>query len=340
MSDGLLLSIIIPYYNADEWIGRMLDSLLDQDIPTNSYEIIVIDDGSTDCTGSLRYYTERYSNIVLFRQENAGPSVARNRGIDLAKGKWLYFCDSDDFVQPQLFGYLLRAAERLDLEMLVCDWRVVQPDAVPQCGTTKQVSDVCTGKDYLASFASRPMDIGFGAWRFFIKKEVLLENRIRWENLVYIEDRLFQLDLLLVVRRVAHASVQLYYYVQNESSILHFQKRKRYEQYAEYIWYYIMKLSEMIKNESLGLSSDAIIVLDGWRDMAVFSLLVNCFRYCPVSSSREYLSRLSSIEDAYPVKVIRKGLTRFARKCMGHRTLWIALCRMYHLIPLSIRLLF
>lgn len=333
------LSIVIPYYNSDEWIGQMLDSLLDQNLSDDSYEIIVIDDGSTQDATILKSYANRNPIIKYYRKENGGPSAARNLGIDLARGKWVYFCDSDDYVQPQVLGSLIRVAEDKDLEMLVCDWCVVQPDTFGRKQNKElHISNVYSGMDYLALFASSPMSIGFGSWRYIIRKSILQENRIRWEDMVYIEDRIFQLDLLLVVKRLVHANVNLYYYVQHPTSILHSQKKEKYELYASWIWHYITRLSDTIQDDSLNLSSNAITTLDGWRDMAVFSLLINSFRYCPVSTSRDYMAKLVELDGAYPVKVIRKGLARIVRKCMGHRRLWIFMCRVFHLIPLKMRL--
>jgi len=341
MSSSIVLSVIIPYYNANAWIERMLDSLLDQGLPEDEYEIIIVDDGSTQSVDSVLNYADTHDNIYYYRKENAGPSSARNKGIDIANGKWLYFCDSDDFVQPQAFSSVLKTIEDLDLDMLVCDWRVVQPDAIAISQEKPfHISDIQTGKDYLGLFTYNPMDIGFGAWRYFIKKEVIIKHGIRWENLVYIEDRIFQLDLLLVVERLAHANVVLYYYVQHQTSILHDKKKINYEKYATHIWHYIQRLSDAISDESLHLSSEATVVIDGWRDMAVFSLLINSFKYCPVSTTKHYLAILSNLEGTYPVKVIRKGLTRVARKCMGHKRLWITLCRLFHVLPLKTRLLF
>ena len=72
MKDNMLLSIIIPYYNSDAWIGRMLDSLLDQDIPRDNYEIIVVDDGSTQSVDNLTYYTKQYPNIRMEGYQKRG----------------------------------------------------------------------------------------------------------------------------------------------------------------------------------------------------------------------------------------------------------------------------
>lgn len=333
------LSIIIPFYNADKWIGKMLDSLLDQDISSDDYEIIVIDDGSTDNIDCLKHYVDTYPNIYYYREDNAGISTARNYGLSLSRGKYLYFCDSDDFVQPQILGFVLNTLESLNLDMLVCDWHHVEPDVEVQDYTKPiPISEVYTGKEYLASFSSDPMSIGFGVWRYFIRRDILMEHNIRFEDLAYIEDRLFQLELLLVARRVAHASVKIYYYLQHQSSILHSQKKKKYQRFAPWLWHYIEWLSYTMKDESLELTTDAITVLDGWRDMAVFSLLINSIRYCPVSTTKYYLDKLELLEGAYPVKIKGTKNVRFVRRLMGHKHLWVTLCRLLHLIPLRIRL--
>ena len=336
---NIKLSVIIPYYNADKWVGKILDSLLDQDVSYDTYEIIVVDDGSTQGIDTLKHYIDKYPNIRYFRQNNAGQSVARNNGVNLARGEWLYFCDSDDYIQPQVFGFLIKTAEELNLDMLVCDWCVVQPDA----GIRAQkkpfpVSRVKTGREYLASFAPSPMSIGFGVWRFFIKKSILTDNNIRFESISFAEDRIFQLDALLVVGRVAHVGVNLYYYVQHQASITHRPKRENYTVVATWLWHYIEKLSGIITDNPMSLTPNAITVLDGWRDMAVFSLLINCFRYCPVSVTKHYLQMLKSQKGAYPVRIrAPRRTTRTARWLMGHEKFWILLCRVFHILPFKVR---
>ena len=336
---NIKLSVIIPYYNADKWIGRMLDSLLDQDLSYDTYEIIVVDDGSTQAIDTLKRYIDNYPNIHYLRQENAGQSAARNNGVGSARGEWLYFCDSDDFIQPQVFGSLIKTAEDLDLEMLVCDWCVVQPDATVRVQKKPfSVSKVKTGREYLASFSSSPMSIGFGVWRYFIKKSVLTDNSIHFENISFAEDRVFQLDLLLVVERVSFIGVNLYYYVQHQASITHRPKRENYALVASWLWHYIERLTDTMNDNTLYLSRDAITVIDGWRDMAVFSLLINCFRYCPVSVTKHYLQLLQNLKGAYPVRIrAPRRTTRIARWLMGHKKLWVVLCRVFHILPFKVR---
>ena len=84
------LSIIIPVYNSEKYINNCLESLLAQEMLANEYEIIIVNDGSTDSSGLIvRNYTERHSNIHLFNQKNKGVGAARNRGIELAKGDYI-----------------------------------------------------------------------------------------------------------------------------------------------------------------------------------------------------------------------------------------------------------
>lgn len=93
------LSFIIPLYNAETFICKCLDSILNSDIDRNEYEIIVIDDGSKDNGLTVvRQYEQQYDNITVLVQENQGQSVARNYGMTVARGEYLWFIDSDDYL--------------------------------------------------------------------------------------------------------------------------------------------------------------------------------------------------------------------------------------------------
>ena len=99
------LSIIIPAYNCEKTISRCLDSLVNQNV---SKEIIVVNDGSTDGTlDILNKYANNYDFIKVITQENQGQSVARNHGLKIASGKYCFFCDSDDYIDKNLFDKLL-----------------------------------------------------------------------------------------------------------------------------------------------------------------------------------------------------------------------------------------
>ena len=117
--DAPFLSIIIPVYNVDRFLGECLDSCLRQDLDKKLYEIVCVDDGSTDDSGKLLdAYAGKYENVVAVHQKNGGVSVARNRGIDEASGEYYWFVDPDDFIQDDFLGLLfdtVRANDHPDM---------------------------------------------------------------------------------------------------------------------------------------------------------------------------------------------------------------------------------
>lgn len=96
------LSIIVPMYNAEKYIDKCLTSILEQDLPKDEYEIILLNDGSTDNTMTIaERYAREHTEIRLFQHSNMGISATRNRGIKLAVGEYIYFMDSDDYLIPE-----------------------------------------------------------------------------------------------------------------------------------------------------------------------------------------------------------------------------------------------
>lgn len=113
--DKPLISIIIPVYNSDKTINRCVDSILSQTF--NNWELLLIDDGSTDRSGELcDEYSAKDQRIKVFHKKNGGVSSARNLGLNNVKGEWITFCDSDDFVYPNwLKNYVDNISDGIDL---------------------------------------------------------------------------------------------------------------------------------------------------------------------------------------------------------------------------------
>ena len=101
----ILLSIIIPVYNVEKYIHRCLTSCCKQsDASLDEYEIIIINDGTPDNSMDVVYnIAKKYSNIVIFNQKNKGLSAARNQGLEIAKGEYVQFLDSDDWLRAMMF---------------------------------------------------------------------------------------------------------------------------------------------------------------------------------------------------------------------------------------------
>ncbi len=101
----MILSIILPVYNAEKYLSNCINSLINQDISSSNYEIIIINDGSTDTSpGIAETYASKHTNISLYHQQNKGLGATRNIGITYAKGNYIYFIDSDDYIVNNCLG--------------------------------------------------------------------------------------------------------------------------------------------------------------------------------------------------------------------------------------------
>lgn len=123
------LSIIVPIYNVEKYLERCITSLLQQDISMEYYEIIMVNDGSTDNSLSIaEEIATKHENIRIISQTNKGLAAARNTGIRNATGKYLMFVDSDDYIMPNILSSMLKTAEQQQLDILEARMKVMKAD--------------------------------------------------------------------------------------------------------------------------------------------------------------------------------------------------------------------
>jgi glycosyltransferase involved in cell wall biosynthesis len=116
--DILDISLIVPAYNSEKYIENCINSLLDQDLPKSKYEIIIINDGSTDGTAAiLNRISAENENIRLINQENKGRHEARNIGASLANGRYIWFIDNDDFISSKCLKSIVQIADENSLDV-------------------------------------------------------------------------------------------------------------------------------------------------------------------------------------------------------------------------------
>lgn len=105
-----MISVIVPVYNAQEHLSDCVDSLLNQSLKSDLYEIILLNDGSKDQSAKIcEKYAKKYSNIVFIDKKNEGVSKTRNQGIQIAKGDFVAFVDNDDLVEPDYLATLYQS---------------------------------------------------------------------------------------------------------------------------------------------------------------------------------------------------------------------------------------
>jgi glycosyltransferase involved in cell wall biosynthesis len=178
--ESLALSFIIPAYNCEKYIEACVDTLLDQDLPKNQYEIVIINDGSTDHTAAiLNKLSTENKNIRLVNQVNQGRHAARNTGASLAEGRYIWFIDNDDVISRNCLKSVLKIADGLALDVLA-----VAPPApfMPSYVETK-VSKVISGKELLRK------GIGYWApWEFLIRRDFYRKNGFQFRLRYFLED--------------------------------------------------------------------------------------------------------------------------------------------------------
>ncbi len=209
--DMLLLSIIIPMYNTACYIGACLDSIRKMGLDEGMYEVIVIDDGSTDGGSDV---VAAYTEVVYVRQENKGLSATRNRGIGMARGKYVWFVDSDDEVGPDSIKPVLDFALAHDLDMVTFGISNL-PAAETPTSPTPRVEDVRIYRDseYLAE-----RDYSNYAWWYLVKRSFIGEQRFHVNR--FVEDGMFTMELLMRAQSVAHYPLTCYCYIQRPGSIM------------------------------------------------------------------------------------------------------------------------
>lgn len=331
------LSIIIPYYNSEKWIDTCLNSLLDQDIDESEYEIIVVDDGSTHSLEVLMGYVNSHSNIIYVKQKNARQSSARNKGLSMAKGEYVFFCDSDDFICVNVIGKIYNIAKENNSDVIkyLCIHYTIGETIKHPSLDWESSKTYQSGMDYLLAAKS----VKGGPWDFFAKRSFLEDNQIKFdENMMMREDNKFFLTMILAAKRVTVLAVPIYYYVQNSSSVVHLLgKKENNKQYVDNIISYIDYLKTTLTNiKKAGRSSTHLenSILRTINHDA-FVILHNTIRYGSFSRNKDIVDCLKRL-DVYPIALIAPEYKKLIF-CMNKPSLWLLLCFGISIIPKSIK---
>ena len=209
----MTLSIIVPVYNVEDYIRQCLDSILDQEY--KDFEIIVVDDGSTDRCGEIcDQYSQRYPSINSYHKINGGLSSARNYGIEHACGDFIAFVDSDDWIKPTLFRVLMDAAQANNADVVSCRHIYFYADEKMENSTSGDNSNII----YKGLEAKRHLYTNFSFCGKLFKKELFEKVRFP-EGKLYEDSRTMYRIALESSCYVALASHE-YYYRQRPTSIM------------------------------------------------------------------------------------------------------------------------
>lgn len=213
----MVLSIIVPVYNVEKYLARCIESLVHQDIATTNYEIIMVNDGSTDHSKQIaELFTSKYQNVTLINQENQGLSGARNSGLNICRGRYVMFVDSDDYLEKNCLMRLVKLCDKEQLDICHFPLMVEHIDG----SMTKDVFKSLTPyKIYNAYDVNK--DGGFigSVCSNIIKKKILEDYNLKFEVGITHEDVEFTTRLFCHANRVMLINSTVYYYMYNGSSL-------------------------------------------------------------------------------------------------------------------------
>lgn len=202
-----LVSVIVPVYNVKRYLGKCLKSLSRQTY--ENIEIIIVDDGSTDGSEKIcDEFAKKELRARVFHKKNGGLSSARNFGIKKARGEYLAFVDSDDFVDENFIKKLFQAIVDANAEIAVCGYNDTRP-------AEKKIS----GKDATIKLLTKQENIEILTWNKLYAKKVFLESNIEFPVGKKHEDTLTTYKVLAAASRVVYLAESLYHYNDRADSI-------------------------------------------------------------------------------------------------------------------------
>jgi len=224
----MFFSIIVPVYNVEKYIKQCIESILSQDY--DDYELILVDDGTKDSSGFIcDEYAKIHNNVTVIHKENGGLSSARNAGLEAAKGEWIWFIDSDDYIEAHSLSKLAGIIKKEQADMYCFNARKVTE-------TGEEIQKLLFTYDYYGIDISREdkklkflceevliYKVGWEACFRLYNKDVIKNNDLKFTDTktVFAEDLDFYLRYLLHTGRIYFVCDILYYYRQVGSSLVH-----------------------------------------------------------------------------------------------------------------------
>lgn len=259
-----IVSIVVPIYNVSVYLRKCLDSVYSQ-IEEN-WEVILVDDGSTDESGIIcEEYRQKYSQTLVIHKENGGLSDARNAGIEIAKGEYIYFLDSDDWLSPNAIHTLLDFAIKNNCEIvqggfyyayndyLLYDNRRIDIDQTPFVLNREEVMVELIKNEYVKNFA----------WGKLYKTSIV--KKYLFQKGKYFEDSYWQHHIVNEANNYGVIPTPLYYYRQRESSISglfsikSLDLLKGYEERLNFVSNYYPQLTNLMAKQLWNISANMLL---------------------------------------------------------------------------------
>lgn len=260
------LSVIVPIYNTERFLPRCLDSLLRQGVEVGQYEIICVNDGSPDNSAAiLAEYVQKYPEVFkIVTQANSGTGVAKNAGMRIAKGEYIAFVDSDDYVIDNAFNYLIEHCCEENVDVIHFTWKIVSTDGASLYDPdAKPDGEILFDGNGAEAYNRQKLPY---VWAKLYRRTFLEEHRICFEAPL-MEDELFNFEVFHLHPRLRIVSSNVYRYEQgNPTSILTTIDKEKVKVQLKWLLFVMDKMENYLQE------GDGDLELAAQRNINIFSM--------------------------------------------------------------------
>ena len=270
-----LVSIVIPIYNAEKYLKKCLDSILNQEY--KNIEVICVNDGSTDSSKAIiENYIKKDKRVRLINQKNRGVSFSRNTGIESSHGIYISFVDADDFVEKNYISLMLFEMKKYGVQYVTCGYNRVYKNKIESINNDGS-EILLESNEYLKSLLNVQKGYGFVHMKLINKKVI---NKIRFNETIKVgEDALFNVMICKNVDKILIINKPLYNYVFNSDSVV-----RKFD--VKYVKKYLKSMKLMEKYIKVNYSDKNII--QNLYNYIAYHVLLICVNYCynPLNKSK------------------------------------------------------
>ena len=286
------ISIIVPVYKVEAYLNKCIDSILNQTF--ENFELILVNDGSPDKCGEIcEDYAKKDSRIRVFHKENGGQATARNFGIDIARGEYIGFVDSDDYIEPEMYEVLYNMCINDNCDMVNCSSKIYFNNKIKVNGNGEKVIH---SKKEAMRVVIEGLLYDECLWSKLIKKSVLKDLRMP-VGIVY-EDTAFVYKIVDKCERIGYIGVPMYNYIKREDSTM---DRAVKEVRMDAILVY-KEMYEFVKNKypdvsdivRIKLSNTCISIMNTIIKQDEFNIHINKYREVSKVLNKNFYNNIKS----------------------------------------------
>lgn len=213
----MIISFIIPVYNTAKYLDKCFASILNQGIDEETFEVIIINDGSTDNSEQIiNEWRQKIKHYKIIHTPNNGLGSARNIGINISVGKYIFFVDSDDYILDRSLKKLFASAESSDIDIIGFNWEFVYANGKTsqQKGNKIPYDSILSGAEYMSQYSLKA-----GVCFYLYKGDFLRKTPLLMPEGIYHEDELFLPKAFTYAKQIVFVDQTIYAYCQREDSI-------------------------------------------------------------------------------------------------------------------------